>query len=97
MIIYLFIYLGEKERSEIYCMRKCYERLAKAYCLIGCLLQLPVSFLLLSIHLCFPLVPSLVDHLNPVIYISFTLFYPHDFRSIRLFLEYSLQNIPLYY
>ena len=64
---------------------------------MGVMLQLPISFLFLSVHLCFPFVPLLVNHLNLIVYISFTPFYPHDFRSIHSFLEYSLWNIPLYY
>ena len=57
---------------------------------MGVMLWLPVSSFILFVHLCFPLVSLLIDCLNPVVYVSFTLFYSHDFWSIRSFLEYSL-------
>ena len=49
------------------------------------------------LFLCFPLVLSLVDHLNPTVYTSFIPFYPCDLRSLCSLLEYSLSNIPMYY
>ena len=64
---------------------------------MGVMLSLPISFSFLSVLLCFPLVLPLVGCSIPAVYISFTLFYPHDFKSNHSFLEYSLQNIPLYY
>ena len=66
------------------------------YVSIACVLQLPVSSSFLSILLCFPLVPPLARCLIPTVCISFTSFYPCDFGSNHSFLEYSLQNIPLY-
>ena len=49
------------------------------------------------VPLCFSLVPLLVKCSIPIIDISLTLLYPHAFRSNCSSLEYSLQNIPLYY
>ena len=64
---------------------------------MGVMLPLPISFSFLFVLLCFPLVLSLVGCSIPAVHISFTSFYPHDLRSNCFFLEYSLQNIPLYY
>ena len=49
------------------------------------------------IHLCLSLVPWSVDCLSPIDCVSFISFYLHNFRFTHSLLEYSLQNIPLYY
>ena len=56
----------------------------------------PFLFLFL-VPLCFPFILLLVECLIPTIHNSFTLFYPNIFGTNRSFLEYSPQNIPLYY